>query len=151
MLVFLSSTCSLVAANGTHDQKPDIEYLKNNFDSLYTSDTVLFWEVLHDAAEQIKRKDVKLIASVMEISFFVKGNAEVSEFFSELFEPFCISNSEICLKALTTLKAQYQSSFLDRMRQPLFVSKTEIDKIFSNNRHNESYNKIIKLYFKEEK
>jgi hypothetical protein len=139
-------TCS-VMANGNNlcsGKSANLNCLKENFSELYSTNYNRFWNILHDAAQKLKvHKDISDVIAFMELSIVIKGNAEVTEFFSKICEEFCVSNPGLCLEALTRLNEDSRNSCLERLRNPIFLPKTEIDSVFKK------YQKIVSLYFEE--
>lgn len=138
-----NSLCSGRSAN--------LHCLKDNFPELYSTNYDLFWKILHDATEKLKvHKNTSDIVDFMKLSTVIDGNAEVTEFFSKICEEFCVSNPELCLGALIDLDDQSKKSVLDKLRNPIYLSKTKIDNVFEKNKTIKKYQKIVSLYFKEQ-
>lgn len=122
--------------------------LKEKFTELYSKDYAQFWNILHNAAKKFQSHDkLSHVATFMELAPTIQGNAEVSEFFGEICEKFFVVNTEICLDALITLDKKSKHSFIDRLRQPIYLSKTEIYKAFLKYKDVEKYKEIIEHYF----
>ncbi|MCK5344491.1 MAG: hypothetical protein KAR20_13850 [Candidatus Heimdallarchaeota archaeon] len=122
--------------------------LKENFSELYSTNYGLFWKILHNAAKKLKdHKNISDITAFLELSTIIKGNAEVTEYFSKICENFCVSNPAICLEALISLDEKSIKSILDRLRNPIYLSKTDINNIFQKNKNIKKYQKIASLYF----
>ena len=152
VIIFISSCPLMAHENSLCDGKSANLYcLKENFPELYSKNYGLFWNILHDATQKLKvHKNIPDIAAFMEISPIIKGNAEVAEFFSNICEEFCVSNPELCLEALTSLNDESKKSFLDRLRNPIYLSKIKIDNIFLKNKTIKKYHNIMSIYFQEQ-
>lgn len=75
------------------------------------------------------------------------GNAEFSEFFSEIIEWLATTNTECFLGALTNMDTPLQWRILEELRHPLFTETDLTDRIFRSYKNNEKYNSVIALYF----
>lgn len=140
--VFASDKNLCVGENAT------FSCLKEKFTELYSKDYAQFWNILHNAAKKFQSHDkLSHVATFMELAPTIQGNAEVSEFFGEICEKFFVVNTEICLDALITLDKKSKHSFIDRLRQPIYLSKTEIYKAFLKYKDVEKYKDIIEHYF----
>jgi len=138
-----NSLCSGRSAN--------LHCLKENFPELYLTNYDLFWKILHDATKKLKdHKNISNIVDFMELSTVIDGNAEVTEFFSKICEEFCVSNPKLCLESLINLDDESKKSVLDRLRNPIYLSKNKIDNVFEKNKAIKKYQKIVSLYFKDQ-
>lgn len=148
LLVFLSPS---VLANGSElckGEQSTLNCLKENFDKLYNTDYNLFWDILHDTANKLRNNhNLSHITAFLGLVSIIRGNSEVSEFFSEVTEKLCVSNPTICLDALAMLDEKDMQLLIDRIGHPLYFSKEEIDQVFSRYRYLEKYKEISKLYF----
>ena len=140
--VFAGDKSLCVGENAT------LSCLKEKFTDLYSKQYEQFWNILHDAAKRFQNHDkLSHVAAFMELAPIIEGNAEVTEYFSEISEKFYISNPEICLNALISLDEKSRRSFMDKLRQPIYLYKTEISKAFLKYRDVEKYKDIIDHYF----
>ena len=100
IVIFFTFSCPLMV-NGKSlcsGGNANINCLKENFSELYSSNYSLFWKILHNAAQKLKdHKSISDITIFMELSTVIKGNAEVTEYFSKVYENFFVSNPELCL------------------------------------------------------
>jgi len=146
IVLICAFTCPAVA-NGhfCSGENANLNCLKNNFSELYSTNYGLFWNILHDAAQKCKvHKNISDVIAFMELSIVIKGNAEVSEFFNKICEELCVSSPGICFEALSKLNEEDRKSCLERLRNPIYLPKPEIDSVF------EKYQKIISLYFERQ-
>ena len=129
-------------------EKATLSCLKEKFTELYSKDYAQFWEILHDAAKKFRNHDkLSDVTAFIELAPIIEENAEVTEYFSEVSEMFCISNPEICLNALIILDEISRRSFIERLRHPIYLSETEINKAFLKYKDVEKYKDIIEHYF----
>lgn len=151
-IIIILAFGNLLMANGNSlcgGDRANFSCLKENFNELYSTNYDLFWSILHGAAQKVKtHKNVSDITEFMELSKIIKGNAEVTEFFSKICEEFCVSNPEICLEALIQLDQEDKASILERLRNPIYLSKTEIENAFEKYKNIPKYQKNVLNYFK---
>lgn len=150
MIILFTCNYSIFASDKSlcAGKNATLSCLKEKFTDLYSKQYEQFWEILHDAAKKFQNHDkLSDVTAFMELAPIIEGNAEVTEYFSEISEKFCISNPEICLNALISLDEKSRRSFIDKLRQPIYLSKTEISKAFLKYRDVEKYKEIIEHYF----
>ena len=126
--------------------------LRDNFDNLYRDDYSLFWEILRNAANKAAQceylEDTTAFLTLVKLE---KGNAEVNEFFSRAIEQLCIEKTKCFFNALLGLDSPTRVLIFHKLRTPLFVDESEIDRVFLEARSNEKYNKLSDSYFVEKK
>lgn len=157
LLVILSLfifSCSLLTAQEKDlckGENATLSCLKQNFIKLYSNDYEQFWNILHNAANKMQEHEkLSDVSTFMDLAVVIQGNAEVSEFFSEISEKFCVSNPTICLDALVSLDEKSRKAFMHMLRHPIYLSKMEIDHIFLKYRELKKYREIIQIYFEIE-
>lgn len=143
IVIICASACPVIAnENLCGGKSANLNCLKENFSELYATNYDLFWDILHNAAQRLKvHQDISDVTAFMELSTVIKGNTEVTEFFSKVCEEFCVSSPGVCLEALIKLDEESKKSCLERLRNPIYLPKMEIDSVF------EKYKKIASLYF----
>lgn len=146
-------TYSFGNATETYSKNPclgeaNLVCLQDNFDKLYQENYPFFWEILHNAASKAQKCDfVEDAASFMKLVNLIKGNAEVDEFFSETVEQLCIKKTKCFFDGLLMVDKPTKVLLIEKIRTPLFVDKSKIDRVFFEARTNREYREISDVYF----
>ena len=149
VLSLIFSSSSFANGNGLcRGENANLSCLKEYFFELYSTNYQLFWDILHNAVKKLQdNESLSDIESFMEMASVIQGNAEVSEFFNEVVEKYFVSNPNIWLDALVNLNRKSKEDFIDRLRQPIFLPKVQIDKIIFKYKELKKYKEIIELYY----
>ena len=153
IFTFIFSNCFTVANENILciNENATLECLKKEFDELYRTDYKSFWDILNDAAKRVQNfRSIPDVVEFMELDSVIEGNVEVSEFFSEVIEKFCTSHPESCFEAIICLDKDSKKIIINRLRQPIFVNKNEIDSIFFRYKSSLKYKDVMNLYFNQQ-
>lgn len=154
ILLFFSFISTSIACDKKlcEGQNATFMCLKKNFTELYSDNYELFWKILHKAANKLQKSgNISDITDFMELVLIINSNAEVSEYFGEISEKFCVSNPEICLNAMISLDENAKISFIKRLQHPIYLSNEEITQIFLKYKNIERYKEIVEYYFISQK
>lgn len=146
----LTAASSLLAVNGLCAGKDStLRCLKDNFSELYMADNARFFEILRAAEGKARRcNSLPNTVEYLEIARFVRGNAEVREYFSEVVERFCTTKPRCFLKALSQVDHESQGLIIDGLRTPMFLEENAIREVFLRHKRDSGYKSIMDLYFK---
>lgn len=122
--------------------------LKENFRELYKTNYNRFWDILYLAEKKARKCDsTRNTASFLEMARVIGGNAEVGEYFSEVIERLCTTKARCLLDALTLVDEKSKIEIVAILRNPTFLEKDPIERVFLRNRENKKYKEIMQLYF----
>jgi hypothetical protein len=125
-----------------------LECLSDNFETLYSKNYSLFWDILHMSAKKAQQcKSISDVFRFLELVRLQTNNAEFNEFFNETIENMCVKNSKCFFDGSIRLNTQDQIQMVKRLKSSVFVDQTEITNIFKRNKNNEKYKKFVELYF----
>jgi len=126
----------------------DINYLKNNYDSLYHNNYSLFSDIIVESAKKMwNSNNQKDISDFISLSPYIGGNTALLEYFSEECERFCLQRTEIFLNSLLLLDNKTLIDFIDKMASTIHVPQSEIDNSLLKFKSNKKYFGILKKYF----
>lgn len=131
VISFFSSSCATGDVNSADlclGQNRSLSCLKENFDALYKKNYDLFFEILNESKKiAIKCDNFNKTADFLDLATVIKGNAEVSEFFSEALEKNLVGQKASCfLKALSFCSGDAQKSVVDQLSNPIFLTKAQL-------------------------
>lgn len=122
--------------------------LQDNFDTLYQENYPFFWEILHNAASKAQKCDyVKDTAAFLRLAKLEKSNAEFNEFFSQTVEQLCIKKSKCFFDGLLMVDKPTRVLLIDKLRTPLFVENSKIERVFLEAKTNKKYREISDKYW----
>lgn len=149
VLLFIEvSTSCITIANDKRERVYEGAFLRSNFRQIYNDDYYGFWKTVRGMADK-----AKLCVSVQDVSEFIDlinfgyGSAEFEEFYANVTERILVDKPECVLKALLLLKSESRKKVLDRLRSPIFESKSRIDEVFNIYKNSDEYKVIIESYF----
>lgn len=132
-------------------KEANLECLQNNFDKLYQQNYQLFWAILHNAAKKAQTCDsIEDTAAFLRLVILKQSNAEFTEFFGQTVERLCVQKSICFLNGLLLVNQPTKVKLIDKLRSPLFVDSSEIDRVFLKARTNNKYREISIIYFLKE-
>ena len=148
------SSASLLADAATaicKGKNATLRCLKQNVTELYMREYAQFGRILRAAEEKALRCDsVPNTAVFLNLAPYIKGNAEVGEYFSEVVEKkFLPSKSRCLLEALIRTNEETQKLVIDDLRTPTFADESEVRNALSKFRHTNRYQKLLKPYFQD--
>jgi hypothetical protein len=122
--------------------------LKENFRELYMTDYGRFSTILRIAERKARRCDsLANTTRFLAVARFIKGNAEVGEYFGEVTEKLCTNKPRCFLDALAQVDEESRAVIVRDLRTPTFLEETAIEMVFRRYRDNPKYKAIMDLYF----
>jgi hypothetical protein len=121
--------------------------LRDNFDNLYSTNYALFWSILKVAERKaISCKSTADTAAFLKLASIKSTNAEFNEYLSETIENLAIKKSKCFLDSLSTLDWDAMANIISLLKNPMFVEKQVIMKVFSKERNKKKYKRIMNIY-----
>lgn|GEM_PF-1962695 len=131
------------------DTEATLDCLQDNFDSLYSSNYSLFWNILRDAGTRaLGCETTAKTASFLTLTHIHSSNAEFNEYLHEIVEELTTKNPKCFFDSLTTLNQDTVRDVIALIRIPLFAKTHNIENIFLKNRDKERYKLIMDVYFR---
>lgn len=122
--------------------------LKKHFDELYRSDYAQFFDILYAAEKRAIKCDSRARTSdFLDVVRFIKGNAEVGEYFSETIERLCTTRSRCLFDALSAAHDETQSIIIRKLRTPTFLEERAITAAFLRHKKDPKYKVVMDAYF----
>lgn len=126
----------------------DFNYLIDNYSSLYNHDNQKFWEILNSYADELsKNKNENGYINFLRLSTVIIGNTDVSEYFNEKCEMFCLNDTESFFNAILSFKPKDIEKIFYFLREPLTIPKSDMDKLFIKYKDDNRYVILFKYYF----
>lgn len=121
----------------------------DQFDKLYSDDYDRFWFIFRTAGQNaIGCVSIESVDSFLEVAKVKKGNAEFNEYFCEVIEKKLIKENPDCfIKSMTNISDEAKMVIIRDLQHPLYIQKTEIDRIMEELKKDDQYKEIIELYF----
>lgn len=150
ILVLLSPASNLSASGGLCvGTQATLRCLKDNFRALYMADYQRFFGILRTAEKDAAKCDsVARTVDFLEVAPFIKGNAEVGEYFSEVIEKLCTTEPRCFLDALSRVNDESRMNIVRGLRTPTFLEDSVIRQVFLRHKEDPRYKAIMDLYFK---
>src|SRR5438132_154017 len=128
VLGLLGSSSSASANELCDGNQATLTCLKVNFHEVYRTNTNRFWDIIYSSEKKaLNCHSIPDTADFLEIAREIKGNAEVSEYFSETIEMKLFpSNLECFLDALIMTTNESQNIIIGYLRRPLFSDQAKI-------------------------
>jgi len=136
--------------NSCPENPPSLECFELHFNQICHSNYDLFWDTYYTYAKQAKPcNELKLTAAFLDISMYIKGNAEVSEGFHEFAEELLLSNT-VCFLDAALLPSKDSLDWLIRfyVSNSLFYKDEQIQNALNEYKEEKKYQRIINLYNK---
>ena len=149
--LFLAGTCDVQAKGPCEGEQATLRCLKENFRELYRKEYKRFWDILSIAED--KALSCRFIAETtdfLDVAGTIEGNADVSEYFSEVLEMKLIpANPKCFLDALLVADEKSRKRIIRNLRTPTFDEKNKVREILSKYRVDQKYEELLKPYFKD--
>jgi len=126
--------------------------LRDNFDSLYSTNYSLFWSILRATEKKaLGCKSTTDTSAFLKLALVRNTNAEFKEYLSETIENIATIKPKCFLDSLSTLDPDAVTDVIALLKNPTFVEEQEIVKVFSKNRNIKKYKLIMDIYFQMQK
>lgn len=145
-VVLISSNCSYALSNDCNNDSLTCIY--NNFEELYNNDYNRFWRILNEHVNKVKNcNKISDVVDFMKLSKLKTNNAEFTEFLNQQLEELCVSNKSCFMMSLAEMDTKTVRIIINKLKHPMFVDKSEINKVFKTERSNIQYKRLTEQYF----
>ncbi len=125
-----------------------LDCLRDNFDSLYSTNYSDFWSLLREAEKKaVSCKSTSDTAAFLKLAHVKNKNAEFNEYLREIIEKLATMNPKCFLDSLSLLDTDNVVDVIALLKNPIFIKKQKIAQVFSENKYIEKYKRIMDIYF----
>jgi len=111
------------------------------------NDFTLYWAIIHTEADRAKACTGDAPARFLRLHRVVAGNADTTEFISQVTEDLFLKNPRCVLSASTRLGSKDRAAVVESLQRPLFHELSEIDATFRKFRDDQRYRIVTDLYY----
>lgn len=153
MIIFFLPVVSCYGSNIKKEKVcgvSDFQCMKYNFTLLYKNEYDLFWKILHFETNQIKNNpSVDNIKNYLELTNYIGGKSEVTEFFTSTIEFLIFSNTELFLDAMNNISGKTLKLTIFYLKNPYDKEPDDIDTLLRKYKNKDKYKYILSVYFNE--
>jgi hypothetical protein len=110
-------------------------------------DFALYWAIIHTEADRAKACTDDAPVRFLRLHGVVAGNADTTEFVSQVTEDLFLKNPRCILSALTRLDSKDRAAVVESLRRPIFHEPSEIDAMVRKFRDDQRYRIVTDLYY----
>jgi hypothetical protein len=138
IFVAMVSTVCPASSKSICDSDRSLACLQANFNVLYKNNNFVFWEILHKSELTIK-KTKNSTASFLKLADIKQVNAEFSEYYADVVEGIIEDKPNLFFDAMASLDKTTISNVLSYLKEPTFIDKSDLDRIFKKYSKKEKY------------